>query len=323
MSARRFLSRAFIVISAVTTALFATSLPAVCAAQAEGNAVLLQYNLKEGDVFPYRLSVDMTGKGSAAEAGNLDLSASLQLTIRMIVQKVNTDSTYQIQVQVSNPKVVANGQEVPMAGVQVPPIVMTVTKTGAVKSVQGLEGLAGGAVVPGLDPTSFSNMMSSLAIFPEKPIKPNETWSYTVPLSFFGTTKVNATARCKLLGLEAGKDGTQLAKVSTSLTVPLDVSIPPPANTTVKGSQTGQMTTRYSCQSGMPVDANGTTNMKITMTVPPPLGPDGKPAGKPTDVKMDLKMQIRMALAPELKDEKAAGTQTPPAPPAPPQNPQG
>ncbi|MGQ9525839.1 MAG: hypothetical protein ACUVTZ_13520 [Armatimonadota bacterium] len=299
---------------------FATT---VFAAQPDTDAVLLRYNLREGDVFPYRLTIDMTGKGSATEAGNLDMSASLQLVLRMAVQKVNPDLTYQMQVQVINPKVIANGQEVPVTTGQVPPIVITMTKTGAVKSIQGLEGLAGGAAVPGLDPTSFSNIISSLTVFPEKPLKPNDTWTYTVPVTFFGSAKANATAKCKLVGFETSKDGVRLAKVSTSLTVPMDMSIPPPANTVVKGQQTGQITTRYSCQSGMPYDANGTTNMKMKMTIPPPMGPDGKPVGKPTDIDMDLKMQVKIALAPELKQEKPAEAQAQPAPPPPPQSPQG
>jgi len=280
------------------------------------DSVLLQYNLKEGDVFPYRLTIDMNSKGKAEQVGDLSLNATLQLVLRMTVLKVNPDSTYQIEARISDPKVTANGQELQLTNPEVPPIVMTVTRTGAVKEIRGLEGLGGGSVVPGLDPTSFSNLMTSMAIFPEKPLKVNDTWSYNVPVTVFGNSKAVATAKCRLVAVETDKNGVPVAKVNTSVTVPLDITLPPPANTTVKGTQTGQVNTVFARESGMPLDANGNMNMKMRITVPANTGPDGKPTGKPVSVDMDLKMQMKMALAPELKQAKPAQSAPPASPEA-------
>jgi hypothetical protein len=293
--------------------------PALLAAEAAApsNGVLLQYNLKKGDVFPYRLAMDITSKVSVPSQPDMDVSAKLQMVMRMAVQDVNQDGSYQIETQVSDAKLTANGQEMPLTATAIPPITMTVTKNGVVKNVKGLEGLAGGSAVPGLDPTSFSNMMSNMAVFPEKPIKVNDTWTYTTPITFPGSKQVTATTKARLVGLETTKDGTPVARVNASVNVPLDLSLPQPSGTTtMKGQQVGTVTTLYSRANGMPVDANGTTNMTAKITANS-VGPDGKPNNVSMD--MTMKMQIHMLLDPTLKGTvPATGTATTPPPPPPP-----
>ncbi|MGC8833343.1 MAG: hypothetical protein ACP5R4_04745, partial [Armatimonadota bacterium] len=65
--------------------LFFSSLAFAAGASSGGSSsdsVLLQYNLKEGDVFPYRLTIDMNSKGKAEQVGDLSLNATLQLVLR-------------------------------------------------------------------------------------------------------------------------------------------------------------------------------------------------------------------------------------------------
>ncbi len=116
----------------------------------------LKLNVKEGDTFKYRMSMEI-------DFGGMNVLATTTITNKVL--KIDTDGNVQMESQSGEMMIKFGDQEMPQPA---PPATkMTFKPNGAVAKVEGGDDM-------------MQQMNASQMVFPDKPIKVGDKWSETV-----------------------------------------------------------------------------------------------------------------------------------------------
>ncbi|MGQ9657510.1 MAG: hypothetical protein ACUVV1_06360 [Fimbriimonadales bacterium] len=167
----------------VSRAMLLTACALLSLSAATSQEYTLKLNLKEGDTFKYRMSMDIDFGGQSVLATS---------TITNKVLKIEENGNIQMESASGEMIIKFGDQEMPQPA---PPATkMTFKPNGSVASVEGGDGL-------------MQQMNASQLVFPDKPIKVGDKWSETVKNSngelkieyeFVGVEKVNDAEALKI-----------------------------------------------------------------------------------------------------------------------------
>ncbi|MGQ9900764.1 MAG: hypothetical protein ACUVR1_00955 [Fimbriimonadales bacterium] len=167
----------------VSRAMLLTACALLSLSAATSQEYTLKLNLKEGDTFKYRMSMEIDFGGQSVLATS---------TITNKVLKIEENGNIQMESASGEMIIKFGDQEMPQPA---PPATkMTFKPNGSVASVEGGDGL-------------MQQMNASQLVFPDKPIKVGDKWSETVKNSngelkieyeFVGVEKVNDAEALKI-----------------------------------------------------------------------------------------------------------------------------
>ena len=277
--------------------------------------VELRYTLGSGSAFSYQTSLKVNGQIKIPNEPKPDtLAAQMDMRQRTRVAEVDAKNGYFVlenrlfNLKLNNNGTVTNADSAP-------PIVTVMSPAGKVQETRGLDTLATANVLPGLDPTTFSSLIYNPLSFPEKPVKPGDTWLDEVQVQLPNGRKAAAVRKLTLHSLGTEKGGERSARIRTELTLPINIEVQGANGGKIQGSQTGTGESRILLADGMPLESR--TDMRMEIAVMPnqlpTTGKDQKPAkGGTVQVTTTIRMEAkRVPDEPPPTPKTQAGTATP------------
>jgi Family of unknown function (DUF6263) len=271
-----------------------------CYSQAgKGKAINLKFNLPKGAGYDYNMNMDMAVKG---EAGGqpvnvtntmnigyhfkaIDDSAGwkkLTSTVTRIALKVNAGGTninFDTDQPVDTSDVISSSIAKALGALKGGEFGFTMNEKGDIGSVTGLDemlqrmstGDDQNSMGSAFNEESFKqNMQSAFGSYPDKPVKPGDSWSKT-------TTSINAGMPMNIESVY------KLESVSGNIAT-VNVNSKISTSDTTSGNTTGTMTglMKYDIPTGLPID--GDLTMVLDMNI--------NAAGQTVPMNMNIKMKM-------------------------------
>ena len=189
-------------IAVVATIIFCV----VSGAVAEG--VNLQYKFRQGEVDRYRLMMEMTMPGMATGSqGPMTIKMSTVFTQKTL--GVLPDGSARIRMSFGDFSVNTPGLPNPpkVKGQQIPPVVFTLTKDGAITGLGGSEAWAAATSMPGMD---YNQLFGQTEMLPTWPVSVGDSWRLRVPIP---STTGGITIVSELLSTGTTVNGVPAAKI--------------------------------------------------------------------------------------------------------------
>jgi len=237
-------------------------------------AVRLRYSGKPGKVYRYKTMVVGAGENKASmmnQPMRMQMTMMLEHTTRVLKISPEALELEVASVQGSS-NVTSMGQQT-KTPIPKTRIVMRITPLGKVLETKtgspsgtGRMGAMGGMM-------GNSPVNNFLPIFPERDVKPGDTWSEEAAIPVYKDVKLNVRMNSKLLGLMNFR-GHKCAKIQMTYEIPMDDLMPPEAQTqtpqmtmTMKGKATGRMTYYFDYERGHEVYSEGPILLAMKMNV--------------------------------------------------------
>jgi hypothetical protein len=174
-------------------------------------------------------------------------------------------------------------------------MLITIQRNGKVLKVQReQQGQPNPALPQGLQPNMGDTMSQFFVPFPDKDLKPGDTWSFKgdMPAPFGG--KMTLKTKSTFLGVET-VDGVKCAKIKTEFSLPLTLSMAnapnQPGAGTMKGAVKGTTITYFELSTGQVYQSE--TEAKSTMSMSGPANPND-PSGQSITVKSASNIRSKM-----------------------------
>lgn len=310
-------------------------------------SLLLRHKFTVGEASRYNITI--TGSGSLRLPGQetpskLETRTEMQ-AVRHVTGSIASEGIW--RVEWSTPRAEMTISDFGVVQITVPSIKYEVTALGKVKKLKGIDMLA---ICPGLPrQKSLGDVIEQLASagFPERALKPDDTWENTYQLSPSGQPPVTVKTVSTLQGFERVLD-INCAKIHTKYQVPFSVSVPAAASEStkaattpapsdtdkpaaepkplvLKGVETGEYWTFFDYANGVAVQVFGSVEL-VADTVsgdsaanvpatpapqsgPAPSAPESDPAmGPPTEPAHDVSVKYQMVCLPAKKSQGADAT---------------
>lgn len=284
-----------------------------CNEQAGADGYTLKFNMKKGDSFDYTMNMDMTMKQEMM-GQQVDVSTAMQMgylfevtgdsagwkqvsaTISKVAMDMNAGGM-QIKVDSddpatdsTNPMGIVGKVFGAMKGGQ---FSFTINEKGEVGAVTGMKEMMqriiqnSGIDNPDMMMASFGksfdeqqfrqNLQQSFSVYPDKPVKPGDTWKRTLNMNNNGV-QMKLDNTYTLVGVNG--DDAEL-KVASVISSDADSSSVMGMQVEMNGTMDGNM--HYLLESGLPQQGTMDMNMNMKMT------------GEGMDVPMDMKMKMNFS----------------------------
>ena len=237
-------------------------------------AVRLKYQGKPGDRFVYGVGLAIH---TAMESGTQRITLPARVTLRIVVEVLKAEEkSLTLRYKVEKARMEVGGQATPLG---LPPsMVVTMQRNGKVTRVEREdEGKPAPAIPTSLQPSLADVATQLFLVFPEKDLRPGDSWSHQgEAITPFGGS-VNLRGKSTFLG-EEEIGGRRCAKIRTEFTVPFSLPIkffPDQASQgTMKGTLRGTATTYFDLQVGHLARSSTEARSDTVMAAPP--GPSGQ-----------------------------------------------
>lgn len=202
--------RTFVIIASLMVALCASAerLP-------QAGPRRMAYRWTSGEAARYRLTADLSGSLPIMQSVEpIDLEATLELIYKVLPRSVEPQggATLDFRIEKAEAELARIPLPVPFEDAQkVLNRTVVFDSTGAVKEIKAAEPLPFAVTIPGVDPQRLFTLIYPI-VFPDRPIKPGDTWQYQsellgsegTPASFTATVlesePVKATGSRKVAG---------------------------------------------------------------------------------------------------------------------------
>jgi hypothetical protein len=291
----------------------------ICFAGVRGEAVVLRYDLKEGDVTRSREMTASAVRSSFNVMGQIGARSSQQVqsaVYRETVREVTPEGVIVLVRTLESGEIIerAEGQEETSKPLPKKETVIRMTPRGRILSARtsylegeddgqqsgkaaavGLEGM-------GLDLAALEAVFSYLPL-PEEDVQPNDTWNDEVRLpGFLGEPTTTITFKSRLIALKRYR-GRDCAKIHTTFEMPLDLDISrllgaplPPgveAKFTFDGKIAGSIEWQFDYRQSKVVYAEGPVQMTVKSAFSF-TGPKGQSASGGMNLAMKANAKTRL-----------------------------
>ncbi len=254
--------------------------------------VKLEYKFTTGEVLRYKITNNMNVQMNVPGMPNIpSMPVKIVSVMKQQTSKIQENGDAEIVTTFESLKMemAGNSQDVPITQIQ--PVKMILSKSGEVKSVQGLDKLALG----GMQFSSYMSNFCQYCAIPDAMLNVGDKWEQTVQ---FPIGKGKLRMQDELLSTNAMIGTCKVANFSQDVTGDISMAMPVPgpsgaasgnsANMELKGPIKAKSTVSFSSESGRIIKTVGTTDMKFDMQLP------GSSIGKPGT--MNLKMNYEIVL---------------------------
>jgi hypothetical protein len=253
--------------------MFAATALGVMMLWAPALAVRLEYRFSRGQKLTYRMTFSANSHADVA-SHPITTSAKGQLTIQHHVQEVKSsgDATLLYKFQDGQVQMTTAGMSDMTMPLTFPSVQVQMDRNGKVLSTRIAERAAAPLVQPnnvdlgGFDFNQFFGDISAVG-FPNRDVKPGESWNTTSSFTAPSGEKISVTARSTLKSLTTVK-GQPVAEVQTEARIPLRMAITMlqiPAQ--ISGACACSITSRFAYNEGRLLDMRGTANSQLTVNM--------------------------------------------------------
>ena len=187
----------------------------------DAEALPLGLSFTEGQSQTYVIGMTMDGKAEAAMLGSQSIAMDVTETVTWTVTDVDDEGVATIEVAVTDMSGTVNGVAIPDTGAEVPAVEMRIAPDGRVLT-------AGGMSFGSIDQTQgfgFPGMGQMTPLLPDEAVAPGDSWTKEFSQENpFGEGTIDFSATSTFEGYE-DVNGTKAAVVTTSYTVPMDLTL--------------------------------------------------------------------------------------------------
>lgn len=246
------------------------------------DGIKLQFKFVPNQLLRYKLNMVMNMTMQGGEMGGNTIPMNMTAVMRQRVKQVLPNGDGEIAMAYESMQMDAMGNSMPSDVSKMPVMTVTMSPSGAVKKIVGLEKMSGALANSGQF-GNMSNFVTGTAL-PLVAVKVGDKWTQEVNFPMLGKFKVNSQ-------LAANDATTATFKQNASGNFDASSTMPALAQMSPKGTLTMNSTVVFALNEGYLLKSQGEGNVQMSMDMPNGAG----------TMNMVSQMQMTMELLPDSK----------------------
>ena len=261
-----------------------------CSSEAE--KVKLEYQLIPGQTLKYRISAQGSGELAIMDQAQPMTISFSGFEVRKCNQ-VRPDGSFDLVITMDSPllKTKVGGQQQTISP-QLPPISLRMNQQGQMHALQGWEHLSVAGIPPGINLTDLMIQLGQICL-PDSELGVGDSWGQARKIAVPNAPPVEVRVASTLMGWEQ-ISGIQCAKISTQVSAPVYIQIPPNAlgmSTSITGEIKLEASTHFAPELGFEVRQQATLRLNLATQITMQVEEETQVISGNVDLKIDYSEQ--------------------------------